>query len=272
MPSLICECGNRVIYERGEDAPKVRVVHKLGRTEYLLNRYNGFRMSIKLLFVCTLLVLVAYPLFAQAVPPETQPPQLTIYAHTVVEDVVVMDKTGRAVPGLHKDDFWVFENGKPQAITFFEPDFGVTEAPPQPSVPTPNAFTNIPLADAHGVTNVLLLDALDSWPEDQMYAQIQMVKYLASLPPHLQIGIFTLTPEKLNLIWPLNQDSSALTVAVAKFASSHSSKGSTTAAQRQALLSTLDETAQKTQDSRVADGAHALQKFSRVWTRSDAAA
>jgi VWFA-related protein len=154
----------------------------------------------------------------------------------------------------------VFENGKPQAITFFEPNFASTEAHAPPSAPLPNTFTNIPLADPHDVTNVLLLDALDSWPEDQMYAHVQMVKYLASLPPGLRIGIFTLTPEKLNLIWPLNQDSSALTLAIAKFASSHSTR-STTAVQQQALLSTLNETAQEAQDSRVADSAHALQKF-----------
>ncbi len=209
----------------------------------------------------SLLALSFNSLFAQTAPEEGSSTVLTINVRTVVEDVVVMDANGRAVPGLRKEDFHIFENGKPQVITFFEPNFTATKAATPPSTPLPNIFTNIPGAEPHDVTNVLLLDALNSWPEDHMYAQVQMVKYLASLPPNLRIGIFTLTPEKLNLIWPVNQDSSALTLALAKFASSHSSPGSTTAAQQQALLSTLNETAQKTQDSRVADGAYELQKF-----------
>jgi len=220
-------------------------------------------MSIKLLFGFALLVLPARPLFAQAAPEESTPPQLTIYSRTVVEDVVVMDKGGKAVPGLRKEDFQVLENGKSQAITFFETNFGAAEAAPPSLIPTPDTFTNIRLADPGGVTNVLLLDAVNTWPEDEMYAHVQMVKFLASLPPHLRIGILTLTPEKLNLVWPLNQDSSVLRDAVVRFSSSHSASP-TTSAQQQALLSVLTETqktAQEAQDSQLAESAYALQKF-----------
>ena len=175
--------------------------------------------------------------------------------------MVVTDKNGRPVPGLRKEDFQVFENGKPQVITFFEPGLAANGTATPPSTTRSNTFTNTPLVDSRNVTNVLLLDALDSWPEDQMYAQVQMIQYLASLPPHLRIGIFTLTPEKLNLIWPLNQDSSVLTLAIARFAFHHSSASSTRAAQQQALLSGLNKTAQEAQDSRVAESANALRKF-----------
>src|SRR6185369_184111 len=34
-------------------------------------------------------------------------------------DVVVTDKAGNPIVGLNKDDFEIFENGKPQAITNF---------------------------------------------------------------------------------------------------------------------------------------------------------
>ncbi len=186
---------------------------------------------------------------------------LQLESRTVVEDVVVTDKNGRPVPGLRKENFQVFESGKQQVITFFEPGFAAKGIAAPFSATLPNTFTNTPLADSRNVTNVLLLDALDSWPEDQMYGQVQMIKYLASLPPHLRIGIFTLTPEKLNLIWPLNQDSSVLTLAIARFAPNHSSANSTTAAQQQALLSGLSKTAQEAQDTRIAESARALQKF-----------
>jgi VWFA-related protein len=220
-------------------------------------------MSAKPLFGLALLVLFAHSLFAQADPAENTSPQLTIYSRTVVEDVVVMDKTGKAVPGLRKEDFRVSENGRPQAITFFEPNFGTADPAAPSLIPTPDTFTNIRLADPGGVTNVLLLDAVNTWSEDEMYAHVQMVKFLASLPSHLRIGIFTLTPEKLNLIWPLNQDSSVLRDAVLRFSSSHSASA-TTSAQQQALLSVLTETqrtAQEAQDSQLAESAFALQKF-----------
>jgi VWFA-related protein len=178
---------------------------------------------------------------------------------------VVIDKDGKAVPGLQKENFRVFENGKPQVISFFEPNVGGGEATALPaSIPTPNTFTNIRLADTGSVTNILLLDAVNSWPEDEMYAHVQMVKFLASLPPHLRIGIFTLTPEKLNLIWPLNSDSSALRETVRKISSNRSVGAAATAAQQQALLSVLtatQKTAQEVQDSQLAESAIALQNF-----------
>jgi VWFA-related protein len=187
--------------------------------------------------------------------------RLTIYSRTVVEEVVVTDRAGRAVPGLQKEDFQIFENGKRQAITFFERNGNLGKATSEPSIPPANTFTNIPGEGTHSVTNVLLLDAVDSWPEDEMYAHVQMVKFLASLPAHLRIGIFTLTPEKLNLIWPLNQDSSALREAVRKFSSNRSAGTKT---QQQALLTALtttQKTAQQVHDSQLAESAIALQNF-----------
>ena len=175
----------------------------------------------------------------------------------MIEEVVVTDRAGRPVSGLQKEDFQIFENGKRQAITFFERNVDVRQAGSEPSIPPANTFTNIPGEGSHSVTNVLLLDAGDSWPEDEMYAHVQMVKYLAALPPHLRIGIFTLTPEKLNLIWPLNQDSSALREAVAKFASSHTVEVATTATQQRALLSTLSETQQAAQVAKTPDSRRA---------------
>src|ERR1035437_109174 len=190
---------------------------------------------------------------------------------------MLRSKLPLAVPGLRKEDFQVFENGKPQAITFFEPNFAATEAAAPPSALPPNTFTNIPVAAPNNVTNVLLLDALNTRPMDRMYAQARMVKYLASLPPNLRIGIFTLTDvndEKLNLIWGFNQDSSALNAAIAKFASerSPSSLLSTPAqqqAQEQALIATVDEirqAAKDTKDTRFAGSADALQGFLKQGT------
>jgi VWFA-related protein len=205
----------------------------------------------------------------QAAPVEGPPPQLTLNVRTAVEDVVVMDKNGHAVPDLRKEDFQVFENGKPQAIAFFEPNFAETESAPPPSALPPNTFTNVPASPPNNVTNVLLLDALNTRSTERMYAQVQMVKYLASLPPNLRIGVFTLDYEKFHMIWGFNQDSSALRAAIAQFAAKHSRSSSpSSAAQQQAeqqeLMATADamlQTAKDTRDKQLGESADALQHF-----------
>src|SRR5271163_519431 len=71
----------------------------------------------------------AIPLLAQpALPQDNETPAATlkINVRTVLVDVVVTDKDNNAVPGLSKDDFQVLEDGKPQQITFFEPNFAAT--------------------------------------------------------------------------------------------------------------------------------------------------
>jgi VWFA-related protein len=223
-------------------------------------RGGGDMRLVSVLFGMTLAALPVHPLCAQSAPPQESSAQFTLNARTVVEDVVVTDKNGRAVTGLRKGDFRVFENGKLQSVTFFESNVDALDSAVSPGPPPANTFTNVPLADAHNVTNVLLLDALNSWPEDRMYAQVQMVKYLASIPPGMCIGIFTLDAERLNLIWPLNQDATALKMAVTRFTSAHSHAEST-AIQTHNLLAALDETNRTAQDSRLADSAIALEKF-----------
>jgi VWFA-related protein len=226
------------------------------------------RLSILLFGIC-LFALPADSLFAQTAPVEGSSAQLTLNVRTTVEDVVVMDKNGKAVPDLRQQDFQVLENGRSQVITFFEPNFAIPEAAAAPSALPANTFTNVSAAPPNNVTNVLLLDALNTWPEDRMYAQVQMVKYLASLPPDLRIGVFTLDSEKFHMIWGFNQDSSALRAAIAKFTAKHSRSSShSTSAQAQAeqqelmeAVGAVRQTAKDQRDDRLGESADALQHF-----------
>lgn len=221
-------------------------------------------------FGVALFGLAVPSLFAQTAPAQSSPPRFRITARTVVEDVVVLDKNGRAVPGLHRRDFQIFENGKPQVITFFDSNFAAPQAKanPAPALP-PDTFTNVPAAPPNGVTNVLLLDALDTRPTERMYAQSRMVKYLASLPSNMRIAVFTLDNERFHMIWGFNQDSSALRAAVARFVASHShSKPSSGSAQREAerqgLIQSVDlvkQQADRAGDEKLGQSADALQKF-----------
>ena len=223
------------------------------------------------LIVIAVFALPADSLLAQEAPTAGPPPQLTLNARTTIEDVVVMDKSGHAVPALRQEDFQVFENGKPQAITFFEPYFAATEASaPTPAALPPNTFTNTAAAPQNNVTNILLLDELNTRDNAvKGYLQMELVQYLASMPSNKRVGIFVLTDDKVHMIWGFDQDSSVLQAAVARFASdrSLSSAPSTPAqlqTQQQALRETADatqQTAKNTKDIRIAASADALQRL-----------
>src|SRR6266849_894846 len=53
----------------------------------------------------------------------------SIEVHVVNVDVVVTDRAGNPVPGLKREDFELYENGKPQAISNF---YEVSPSPPAP--------------------------------------------------------------------------------------------------------------------------------------------
>jgi VWFA-related protein len=229
-------------------------------------------MSRFYLLLCglALFCLSADSLPAQDGKPEDSSAPLRLNARTVVEDVVVIDKNGHAVPSLRKGDFQVFENGKPQVISFFESNFAAAETPAaSPAALPPDTFTNIPVTTQNNVTNVLLLDALNTSPTEQMYAKVQMIKYLAALPPNLRIGVFMLDNEKFHMIWGLDTDSFALRAAIARFSAKHSrsSLPSSTAQQQseqQELMQTataVKRTAMDAGDDRLGESADALQDF-----------
>ena len=68
--------------------------------------------------LCALLLLVAPAIFAADQPAIPRAGE-TIEVSIVNLDVIVTDKHGQRIHGLTKDDFEVFEDGKPQAITNF---------------------------------------------------------------------------------------------------------------------------------------------------------
>ncbi|MFZ0302672.1 MAG: VWA domain-containing protein [Terracidiphilus sp.] len=132
-----------------------------------------------------------------------QAPQVSTTTRLVQLDVVVLDKQNHPVTGLTKDDFRVFDNGVEQKIAHFTVGAG---APPaaQPVTPSPLAISNRqPLsAPPPGVTAILMderfLDTFGPGGSDlhdpklairQM--RMQVSKFLSTLPPGEQVGIFS---------------------------------------------------------------------------------
>jgi len=85
-------------------------------------------------------------------------------------DIVVTDLSGQFASRLTKDDFNVFEDGKPQRIISFE---GPDEHPRNP-------YSN----DQAPVT-ILILDELNTAFPDMATARNQLVRYLRTQPEHL---------------------------------------------------------------------------------------
>jgi VWFA-related protein len=172
-------------------------------------------------------ILPGLALAQTAAQPDTEPSSATfkLNVRTVLVDVVVTDKNNKAVPGLQKGDFQVFEDGKPQAISFFEPRFaspaGAASATPALAL-APNTFTNVPSVTPNDSVNVLLMDSLNTAVGDQAYVHKEMVKYLGSIPADTRIGIFLLS-EKLRIIQGFTQDSTVIRASIARLAANPSS-------------------------------------------------
>jgi VWFA-related protein len=164
-----------------------------------------------------LLLLAASSIQAQA--PQSQTPSPASQARTiksevrlVLVDVVVTQGKGEPVGGLHREDFQVSEDGRPQTISFFEEHTGGTVSavalPPTP----PGVYTNYPTIKTTDSINVLLLDSLNTQAEDQSYVRPQMVKYLQAalaVPTGARVAIFTLG-SKLRMVRGFTADSAEL--------------------------------------------------------------
>lgn len=222
------------------------------------------------LFVFVFSVLSVSPVLAQGVAqPDTESPAATIKlkVRTVLTDVVVTDREGHAVPGLQKGDFQVFEDGKPQAVTFFEPHFAApadkAEAAPAPALP-PNTFTNVPAVAPNEAVNVLLMDSLNTQMTDQSYIHKEMVSYLGAIPPGTRIGIFLLS-EKLRIVQGFTQDSALIRASIARLASNPSPSAllptiSGTDSQN-SIVNAIKIQAEETGSTQLTETADALQRF-----------
>lgn len=133
----------------------------------------------------------------------------------VVIDVVVSDKHSHPVKALKEGQFQVFENGVPQDILYFEehsPSETAAKPAPPPELPA-NVYTNVTPVPSKGPLMVLLLDALNTRPDQQSYVHAQVIDYLKHLPPGSQMAIFTLG-DNLQLIQGFTSDPGVLRAAL----------------------------------------------------------
>jgi VWFA-related protein len=145
-----------------------------------------------------------------------QPPVFKTNARAVVVDVVVTKGNDEPVSALRKQDFQIIEDGKPQAIDYFEEHTAKTlppgALPPLPKMP-PDVYTNVPPAPPSDTVNVLLLDTLNTEKQDQVFMHKQILQFLKGMQPGTRCAIFMLG-SKLRFIQGFTADSSALVAAL----------------------------------------------------------
>ena len=155
---------------------------------------------------------------ARSEPARSEPAQgasgettLRIGTRIVVLDVVVTDKKGNLVPGLTRDDFTVFENGKLQALGSFDGP-SAHEMPAGVEVRSSADLKRI--GDAP--VTVLVLDALNTKFEDIAFSRQALVKFLNAQPAVLAqpMVLMMATDTRFRLLHDYTQNRAELIDAV----------------------------------------------------------
>jgi len=149
--------------------------------------------SVSALTLLAASLLAPAPARAQT-PAQAQPvTTLKLTTRAVVVDVVVTDSKGHPVHNLKPSDFTLLESGKPQSLAHVDEHTPKAPGPPPilPKFP-PGTFTNFSIAPPDSAINVLLLDALNTPLEDQVFVRQEMMKYLKTPRPGLRMAIFGL--------------------------------------------------------------------------------
>jgi len=139
---------------------------------------------------------------------------LRVTTRLVQVNVIALDHHGSPVRGLTRDDFKVYDNGKPQKIAIFRVE---TNQPPAVHMapPPPDTFSNAAerAETAPPSVTVILLDALNTRMGAQLYARKQVLKFLEQLEPNDYVALYALT-NRLLVLHDFTTDDSELLQAL----------------------------------------------------------
>ncbi len=130
---------------------------------------------------------------AQTPTAGTNVPLFRTHSNLVLVDVVVQSGK-KPVEGLTRGDFHVFEDGRPQTVSFFQ-EHRATDAVKVAKAPVnlpPHTFSNAPRYAVTSAANVLLLDGLNTPVSDQVYVRRRMLQYLKTIPVGTRVAVFTM--------------------------------------------------------------------------------
>jgi len=128
--------------------------------------------------------------------------------------VTVLDKKGNAVAGLEQADFTILDDGKPRPAAFFRFDGAPAVSPPENAAHAPShpgVFTNRAETAGDPTPNItaLVLDALNTPPQENVVVRAQMLRYLRALAPQTRVAMF-LMGRQLRILHDFTDDAAAL--------------------------------------------------------------
>jgi VWFA-related protein len=130
----------------------------------------------------------------------------------VLLDVVVTDKSGKPVPGLGKEDFSVFEDGRPQRIANFETPEMHLQGDPRPDESPANRNTSMPQRTDARPESIIVLDDRSTSSEDASFAWQELLKYLRKQPNPLAepTALMVFSKTRLERVAPPTRDTAVL--------------------------------------------------------------
>jgi VWFA-related protein len=149
-----------------------------------------------------------------AASPKDEQPVLRVSTRLVQVNVVVETKDGNPVEGLTKNDFTLYDDGKPQDISFFSAQSNKALSGKAHPLP-PGTFSNRleQKAEVPSSVTVILLDGLNTHFEDQGFARKQIIKFLQQIQPKDHVAIYTLG-SNVRVLHDFTTDSQALVAAL----------------------------------------------------------
>jgi VWFA-related protein len=130
-------------------------------------------------------------------------------------DVVVLDKNGKPVSGLRRDDFVVEEDGRKQTVVSFDVFDGVGPKYVPPTLPAmpPNTFVDLPSVPEHGPLYILYYDMVNTSQEDQMSFRRELLKFVDEAAPGTRIALFV-NAKGLHMLQGFTSDHALLREAI----------------------------------------------------------
>ncbi len=140
-------------------------------------------------------------------------PSFNAVARAVVLDIAVADGGGHAVKGLKQSDFTVVEDGAPQTLKSFEEHTLAAVSNVDRAKLPANTFTNDVAGSKGSASTIILLDALDTNIQAQMFAYEQVSNYIKHVPAGTSMAVFQLD-EGMHLVQGPTSDPQVLLDAI----------------------------------------------------------
>src|SRR5688572_26830201 len=166
-------------------------------------------------------ITFAAAVFAQSSDAPGQTTPIFRAGTTLVEfTIVATDQRGQPVTDLKQSEITIVQNGKPQPVAFFRFEgsaFGPDATEPKREPIAPGIFTNRSEYSPGPARNVtaIVIDTLNTVPEDQVAMKAQVMHYLRALAPNTRVAVYALGAN-LRILHDFTDDLEALRARLAK--------------------------------------------------------